>query len=724
MALGAGYAAPEVININTKKKMYSHPSDIGGIRRSYNDAINDATRDSVSPKPWHATSHLIPSLNATNIIASSTIMTTPNDQTYPYLPLDPSTHEIRLLTLSYPPEPPPPPSPSTNPPNPSPSPPTYTLTLTHATLTPTPPTFTALSYVWGSPPTPPTTTTTTTTTTPPPHLTISTHRLPVTANLHSALTRLTRQRWAGHLWVDALCINQRDTAEKNTQVPLMSRIYGAAAQVLVWLGPEHDGAALHAVRELGVLWREQVMQQPGGVGDAGRVEAFVRTEVVLARKAVVMCGEDPEAGVTSVAWEDVSECMRLLEWMVLYPSTEPQYRRLYTLLGDIYPNVSHLALASDGYKRSLEEAKGSGGSDPLGQAPDAAGMPLLDTIIWTSFGTSDDGAIQATDPRDRIYGLLGMVREKDRIRIPVDYSPAMTINKVLFSVAKALLEDHGPDILCFCQRVSRTQPQHTKDALPSWVPDWTAPRMMPQIGGVSFGAESEAAARGDASGGARWQDWAPKSRVKDVVYELPVVSLPGLIVGRVARVGRVFKAAPGSSDYLDECRRWLLEIDQMVIESPDFSSNAGLDKETWRVPIADMGLAKRADAEGPVRFIHGFNVLTGRVSPPPALLSERAKSDWIMSESWDYRRAWKIYNRRALIDDTGRPGLGPEETAVADEIAVLAGAHVPFILRGEPGQMRANTPPRYQLVGPTYIFGLADGEGVTGGKVFTELKLN
>lgn len=550
----------------------------------------------------------------------------------------------------------------------------------------------------------------------------------------------------------------------------MSRIYGAAHQVLVWLGPEHDGAALHAVRELGVLWREQVLRQPGGLGDRSRVEGFVRTvrgfaitgaegeaggggagvvggrvgfdfeavwrlfrgrvwwrrvwiiqEVVLARKAVVMCGADPGAGVTAVDWEDVSECMRLLEWMVLYPSTEPQHRRLYTLLGDIYPNVSHLALASDGYKRSLEEVKGGGG---MNQDPGAAGMPLLDTIIWTSFGTSDDGAIQATDPRDRIYGLLGMVREKDRRRIPVDYSPAMTINKVLFAVGKVLLEDHGPDILCFCQRTPQAPPLIAKDALPSWVPDWTAPRMMPQIGGVSFGTESEAQVRGDASGGARWQDWASKSRVKDVVYDQPVVSLPGLIVGRVESVGRVFKAAPGSSDYLVECRDWLVETSQMVASGPNVLRDSELDKEVWRVPIADMGLVKRADDEGPARFIHGFNILIGRIPPPPELDTETAKRDWIMSESWDYRRAWKIYGRRALIDDAGRPGLGPEDTAVTDKIAVFAGAHVPFVLRGEPGQMSPSTAPRYQLVGPTYIFGLADGEGVTDGKTFTEIDLN
>ncbi|KAK4658365.1 hypothetical protein QC762_101200 [Podospora pseudocomata] len=37
------------------------------------------------------------------------------------------------------------------------------------------------------------------------------------------------------LWVDAICIDQGNIAEKNTQVSLMSTIYSHAA-VLVWLG--------------------------------------------------------------------------------------------------------------------------------------------------------------------------------------------------------------------------------------------------------------------------------------------------------------------------------------------------------------------------------------------------------------------------------------------------------------------------------------------------------
>jgi len=43
---------------------------------------------------------------------------------------------------------------------------------------------------------------------------------------------LLRTRW---LWVDAVCINQDDVEEMNTQVQMMGEIYRAAERVVVWL---------------------------------------------------------------------------------------------------------------------------------------------------------------------------------------------------------------------------------------------------------------------------------------------------------------------------------------------------------------------------------------------------------------------------------------------------------------------------------------------------------
>jgi hypothetical protein len=60
------------------------------------------------------------------------------------------------------------------------------------------------------------------------------------SNLGAALRRLRKPLKPTYWWIDALCINQNDVAEKNTQLPLMPEIYGHADSVAVWLGPEYD----------------------------------------------------------------------------------------------------------------------------------------------------------------------------------------------------------------------------------------------------------------------------------------------------------------------------------------------------------------------------------------------------------------------------------------------------------------------------------------------------
>ena len=73
--------------------------------------------------------------------------------------------------------------------------------------------------------------------------------MPVTKNLYAALQELARvlemdnsyMNPKGRLWVDAVCINQDDVAEKNRQIPLMGRIYSTARQTIAWVGDQDDG---------------------------------------------------------------------------------------------------------------------------------------------------------------------------------------------------------------------------------------------------------------------------------------------------------------------------------------------------------------------------------------------------------------------------------------------------------------------------------------------------
>jgi len=90
--------------------------------------------------------------------------------------------------------------------------------------------YEALSYVWGG-------------SDKPRSISIDKYNLPVTVNLHAALSRLRDRFLERIIWVDAVCINQVDLKEQGLQVQLMAKIYSKANRVIVWLGemePDSD----------------------------------------------------------------------------------------------------------------------------------------------------------------------------------------------------------------------------------------------------------------------------------------------------------------------------------------------------------------------------------------------------------------------------------------------------------------------------------------------------
>jgi hypothetical protein len=71
----------------------------------------------------------------------------------------------------------------------------------------------------------------------------------VPTSLYDALKAVRKKKEEVLVWVDALCIDQRNRDERATQVRLMGEIYSRAVSVAIWLGPEADESA-QAVRLL------------------------------------------------------------------------------------------------------------------------------------------------------------------------------------------------------------------------------------------------------------------------------------------------------------------------------------------------------------------------------------------------------------------------------------------------------------------------------------------
>lgn len=151
----------------------------------------------------------------------------------------------------------------------------------------------------------------------------------VRRNLLDALRRLRQSRTERIIWIDAICIDQDNTKEKNVQVPLMRDIYAGAEQVVVWLGEETSdtGTAIKFIPVLTQfarfdypeLWLWQLRKEDFLRGLSSLITLFIRQwwtrtwtiqEVSLASKVLVLCGsykvDWSEIHSFAMAWMDIS----------------------------------------------------------------------------------------------------------------------------------------------------------------------------------------------------------------------------------------------------------------------------------------------------------------------------------------------------------------------------------------------------------------------------------
>lgn len=93
--------------------------------------------------------------------------------------------------------------------------------------------------------------------------------LAIYPNLVSAFRHLRSLDQVRIFWVDAICINQADIAERNEQVKRMSNIYRSAYRVVAWLGREEHNSTQalatlqHVGDQLQVTKSGRVVRTPG-----------------------------------------------------------------------------------------------------------------------------------------------------------------------------------------------------------------------------------------------------------------------------------------------------------------------------------------------------------------------------------------------------------------------------------------------------------------------------
>ncbi|KAL6792940.1 heterokaryon incompatibility domain-containing protein [Trichoderma sp. SZMC 28012] len=94
------------------------------------------------------------------------------------------------------------------------------------------PDYAALSYTWGN--------NTANNNNDVHYVICNGQKLAITTNLNQALRRFREFEACEYIWADAICINQRDNMERNTQILLMKRIYQQSRMTFIFLGEQED----------------------------------------------------------------------------------------------------------------------------------------------------------------------------------------------------------------------------------------------------------------------------------------------------------------------------------------------------------------------------------------------------------------------------------------------------------------------------------------------------
>ena len=329
-----------------------------------------------------------------------------------------------------------------------------------------PPKFEALSYVWGS--------------TENPDFFIVGETgdvtIGVTQNLAVALRHLRYRHQPRTLWFDAICVNQKDLAERSQQVQLMGSIYGSAAQVIAWVGPKtHDSSlALTVLQAIGtsfeVDWISLTAKSatkdqetlsadsstPTWQGALNKAQFYaikslvfrpyfrrlwVQQEIRLARDdtAVIACG------------------LAQLSWAIFG-------RAIFVLEFDLIPQPIQISL-------SLSDISAYSGR--LGEVSTLS-SPLIDGTLFVHVQATSH--CLCSDPRDRVFALLSMYERAnplfgDRLDIHPDYDAPVS----------QLYQEVTRQDIHTCRRLDALRAcelrQDNPHSLPTWVPDLSRPRL-------------------------------------------------------------------------------------------------------------------------------------------------------------------------------------------------------------------------------------------------------
>ncbi|KAK5126892.1 hypothetical protein LTR85_008250 [Meristemomyces frigidus] len=565
-------------------------------------------------------------------------------------------------------------------------------------------------------------------------ITVNGESLGVSAGSMRALRRLRLPDRDRVLWIDSVCVDQSNLDERTEQVSMMDRIFRSGRQNLVYLGEDDDGRDSASAARIITLIREDMKkeakdykalvnlildevsvlrdsQTPLGVEFDSKPlldfysrqyfrRVWILQEVALSPKSVCHSGE------VQLPLNDVLNVAIWIKHKRFWMPSAIQFDKIIDQPAHLWFEAYH---AVDGGSRMDE-------------------LSLLNTFSGKFMSFFD---FESTDPRDRVFGVLGIFKGKAQLMAHIsralfgDFPPLLApdYKKPLMEVYRdatryMIEESNSLDVFQFMYH--RADGVASDANWPSWVPRWHEL----QVGG------------GRQGGGGR--NPIPLSNFFQASNE----DLDSIWRGSLYRVSKLTRSAASSKlklcaafdDHSSTMQAQGLRVDVVARTTPvmtgEFLDNvigwwsALLDTtygEGYTGPgirqtdlaltlLAGTGSQGRlATDEELLDFVAFVKYIDQRQEIPPSLHDIAGgrmdvDEDTRRAARYSYSSFQGCNQRRFFKTKAGTLGVGPRTLQEGDNLSVLRGCRWPCLLRpsGE----------EYELVGCCYARGIMFGEAV------------
>ena len=569
-----------------------------------------------------------------------------------------------------------------------------------------PPAYEAISYVWGSP---------------------SKERSIVVDHLDLEVTKSAcdiihrrRSPWQDRLiWIDQVCINQEagdGNLEKQYQVQMMKEIYQGATRVLAFLRhhehivevnkptPRPD-AYLVQSHFAELFYRHDILGH-----DPATFKAIYQRESKTAQwDALVAFFANPWFRRVWI----VQEAVFAKELIVFYGDICLDWKYVAQAVNVIYDqNLLQRFQSSDQYVQSTLRAEYNMGLHNVDSMLELRGDVRYDLAFTLEHVLGMCMHAGSTDPRDKIYALLGMTTDRTRDLICPEYGSEVTARTVYTKAMRLILSrriaDQHDNIFNPLTIAGIGFERNIED-LPSWVPDWSQTKTAP-IADIDYRA------------GTQYMLFVHFP--EDNHY---VAHLRGFGFDKIKTMSEPQRLDPEwmldeADDYL---RGWFRTVEALArsqVQDPYPFTNEPILEAFVRTALGNRsayGANSRPSTEQCLGDYEAFYRLMDMKqeirSHVEGIASSRAPEEF-ERELLDATERTSRFNsfcghsllrKRFCITMEGRMGAVPPFCKEGDVICIIYGARTPYILR------EVNDG-KFRLVGCCYIHGSMMGEIPTG----------